>query len=212
MSKPAHVWTGVTKREVIENEDQRKHPWLFRCPAPMCFWNTAHRQEKDAQTTLETHPCPWFAGGDTKLGWGVMAASFVEPIWKLLDEQMDRLAQIDSGHPEWLGTRAQARAYANTLAILMPPFFTTADDIAREAKKRYDMRKAGTDYETPGLGRLRYEPAGSTLVKQPGVPNISNEVRESLKGALASGLFPPEQLAKMYNVSMQTLAWIQKEG
>lgn len=229
LGKPPSVWTGVSKRTTLETADQKARPWVCRCPAPMCFYNTSHKAEKDAQTALDTHPCPWFAGGTTTLSWGVMAESFVAPIWKLLDECMDEImlasSQVVSADPleREAGSRAlatlkpTARAYANTLAILMPPFFRHPDEIALEAKVRYDKRTAGEEYETSGMGNRRYEKAGSTRVMDPPTPSaprtyvprggkvLSDDEKTGIKMALAMGGFPVEQLAKTYGVTAQQI-------
>lgn len=225
LGKPPQVWQGVHKKWAADTADSKAKPYVCRCPAPMCFWNTSHKTEKDAQTALTTHPCPWFAGGTTTLSWGVMAESFVTPIWKLLDECMDALMAlplmevVDTETSRERDTlKAQARAYANTLAVLMPPFFHHPDEIAREAKVRYDKRTVGEEYETPGMGNRRYEKAGSTRVMDPppattsrtyaprsGGKVLSDDEKTGIKMALAMGGFPVAQLAKTYGVTEQQI-------
>lgn len=87
----------------------------------------------------------------------------LERLWEELDTTMDSLMNVASvpnpeeTHVEKL--RIRARTQAETLAILMDPFFTNADQIAREAQRRWKARKAGDEsYETPGLSGEEYVP------------------------------------------------------
>lgn len=212
--KPAHIWQGVVKRSpdvlAVSPPDMKKRPWLYRCPAYMCFYQLSFSSEKDAQTGAEKHQangCPWFGGGTTTLSWGIMSDSFIAPIWRLLDECMDSImaqpATIEESNRQ-IQARIEARAYANTLALLMPPFFHHPDEIAREAKVRYEKRKAGEDYETHGMGRLRFKPPNTNLdsigrVVQKG-PQLDEATIKGIKAALDSKLFQPEQLAATYAV------------
>lgn len=213
--KPVHVWTGVRKHTEPLSKDQKANPWLCRCPAPMCFYNLSARSEKDATRLLETHPCPWFGGGSTQLDWSIMSASFVEPIWRLLDESMETIC----GKPE--GTtwdeaardraKAQARAYANVLALQMAPFFSHPDEIAKEAMRRHKIRqteafdpeRSEACYATPGIGHLRLKAAEAPLVPRISkAPVLEETTIKAIKGALASTMFTPEQIAPMYNLTV----------
>lgn len=214
--KPPHVWAGVHKKdpEVLKLlSDQKKHPWGFRCPAPMCFYQISTTSEKDAESARSRHEatgCPWFGGGSTTLDWGAMSGSFLDPIWAQLDARMsdimDNLTPETDAHQR---AKYEARGLAISLAILMPPFFHTPDEIAREAKVRYDKRKAGEDYETHGIGRLRYKPPSSTIrdvhtssTPAPQKHLLDEATRKGVIAALESGLFKPEQLANTYSVSV----------
>lgn len=153
-----------------------------------------------------------------------MSEQFVKPIWSFLDAAMDvikseQLDAISADNRE--RAKQEARAYANVLAVLMPPFFSHPDEIAREAMVRWQKRKAGEDYETPGMGRLRYKPPNTTLTTA-GLPKTDTSIQmttkvielddatqKGIKAALESGLFTAKQLAATYSVSeayIQSLA------
>jgi hypothetical protein len=230
LGKPARAWQGVTNRKG-QTKDQREHPWQYSCPAPMCFYTVTAKTEKDilrveSDHTTKSDSCPWFGGGTTTLSWSIMAASFIEPIWKLLDECMDFIMQPGNSDddPVYAETRlkrqSEARAYANTLAVLMPPFFTHPDQIAKEAKRRWNVRQSDTFdperstvcYATPGIGHLRYKPAETTKVMETTQvlqrPNAIQQLKAldqatttAIKGALGSGMFTVKQLAATYGLT-----------
>jgi hypothetical protein len=89
-------------------------------------------------------------------------------MWDKLDYEMDQLKGYWSKDGTWVSGRPvdpeyhkhRARALAECIAIFMTPFFETADDIAREAIRRWEARRdSDTEYETAGLGIRRYETA-----------------------------------------------------
>lgn len=210
--KVQHVWQGVLKREphqLLTSEKSR--PWLFRCPAPLCFYNVSAATEKDINRQAETHPCPWFGGGTTTLGWSVMSEQFLRDIWGQLDLRVNDIMgeepPDDPGFKE--RARYEARGLAVALAVLMPPFFYKPDEIAREAKKRWDERAIGNDsYETPGMGRLRLKPppteyttAGLRKTDTSVQTTLDDQTKAGIKAALESGLFTDKQLASTYSVT-----------
>lgn len=148
----------------------------------------------------------------------------LERLWIELDTTMDalmELAMAEKSDEKADLLRIRARAQAETLAILMDPFFTTADEIAREAKRRYDARRKGDEgYTTPGLAGEEYVPPAPPVYKSdksgPSTPSSSS--RRSSKGkslppgAIASikegiekGMFTVPQIAKSYGVTEQTV-------
>ena len=161
--KPGHIWPGVYK--ISPASGSTSNPWHLACPAPMCFFRGAYADEGMARKMQETHTCPWFAGGTTTLSWGVMSDHFLKPIWQRLDDVVDALMAEKSKTPEERGHEyelerelaGKARGLAEALCILMPPFFSTSDEIAHEAIVRREHRLAGNDYETPGVGRLKFK-------------------------------------------------------
>lgn len=87
------------------------------------------------------------------MAWSV-TRTLVQQMWDLLDEEMNGAMQ------DIPGTKIRARAIAECVAIFMVPFFTTADEVAKEALKRYKAKQAGEEYETPGIGARKYERPG----------------------------------------------------
>lgn len=135
-------WTGLTIRP---NESVKSY--LFECPKENCYYRVVGSTEEVAK-----HNCPHI--GDTKIGWS-MTKTLVAQVWDLLDDSMYEIMARDD-YPKKESDKARARAFAEVLAIFMVPHFRTADDIAREAMRRYKAQQAGEEYETPGLGTLKY--------------------------------------------------------
>lgn len=138
-------------RGVVPAETQGRY--LFECNQPNCFRRLTFKTLEQAQLEQTNHKCPWW-GGETKVAWSV-TQTLVQQMWEKLDLAFQPIAQ-------GMGTekdKARARAIAECIAIFMPPFFTTADDVVREAVRRHKADEAGEDYETPGLGSRRYEGA-----------------------------------------------------
>lgn len=176
LGKPGHIWPGVHKIPKSFSVEMQKHPWHFDCPAPLCFYRGSYTDELMARKIQETHPCPWFGGGTTTLSWGIMSDMFLAPIWQKLDEAVDELMKIKgyATHEDvtlW-EAKGEARGIAEALAVLMPPFFSTGDEIVQESMVRYEKRQAGEDYETPGVGRLRFAvPPGAEKMTPSGIPH-----------------------------------------
>lgn len=155
----------------------------------------------------------------------------LERLWIELDTTMDALmAMAEAGQvgepTERL--RIKARAQAETLAILMDPFFSSADEVAREAKRRFDARKRGDEsYKTPGLAGEEYVPpvtsSSASLPRgdessQTGTKRTSSrraggsgsaartktlpkDAIPSITQALESGMFTVAQIAKSYGLT-----------
>jgi hypothetical protein len=133
--------------------------YLFECDQPNCYRRLTFNSLEEVEHERVNHKCPYW-GGESKVSWSV-TKTLVQQMWDMLDETMVHLME-DRGAPEaWKREeKARARAFAECLAIFMRPFFDDADDIAREAARRYRAKKDGdTEYETPGIGMRRYETA-----------------------------------------------------
>lgn len=124
---------------------------LFECDKPHCYRRIL---VENAEVERINHKCPYY-GGITKVSWGV-TKTLVQQMWDKLDDEVNEIMDNKSVNPDY--HRARARAFAECLAIFMVPFFTTADDVAKEGLRRYKARKEGdSEYETIGLGARRYE-------------------------------------------------------
>lgn len=102
--------------------------------------------------------------------------------------------------------KGRARGIAHALSLFMMPHFTTEDAVVREAVKRYKMKKAGEEYETPGLGSRTYEPppgdaklATAPARRQP-THNLDADQIAKIK-MKADGGWDTETLAMAYAVS-----------
>lgn len=146
----ARGWTGVGPAE-------RSDRHLFACSQDNCYRRLTFKTVEEALFDEANHACPW--GTEYQAGWFDVTQTLVGQLWEKLDNEMDGIMAADPDSSDKMKHSQRARAFAESIAIFMPPFFTTADEVAKEAKRRYDARKAGEDYETPGLGSRRYEGA-----------------------------------------------------
>lgn len=143
--------------------------------------------------------------------------------WKKLDQATAEIMEPGDAiqlHEQRMMGKAKARAIAEILAIMMPPFFETADDIVREAVQRF-KNKDNPEYETPGLGvesLAKYDPmpyANTAPVKStPPAPakveiRLGEKEQAGIKMALESGMFTAQQLAKSYGVSVAVIEAIR---
>lgn len=143
-------------------------------------------------------------------------------IWKKLDYATIQV--MDSrelgNDADKAAASARARAYADTLALFMPPFFDNADDIVREAVKRYKADQAGTDHVTPGLAEHIWNPTKNWDGTERVLPGVESKPRkkteakqttlqpqqiEFIKKALADGIMQPAALAGMFKVSQSVV-------
>lgn len=129
--------------------------------------------------------------------------------WKRLDIYTEMLMlgptmEVPLGGEELAVTKAKARAFAEVLSDMMPPFFTTADAVVREAIQRYQNRD-NPEYETPGLGVKSLAEFDKPVLVRPSKPKpevrLDENTQVNIKKALESGLFNVNQLAKSYGVS-----------
>lgn len=153
--------------------------------------------------------------------------TLVQKMWMELDTTMDSLMKaarqkpVDEDDAKQVQTvvhelRIRARAQGEMLAMFMYPHFNNTDEIAQEAKRRWNARQVGdTEYETAGIGSRRFEPPPGTPARTTpsgpvkstvkNVKQLSSEDTEAVKNALESGMFTAEQLAKAYGVSVDTV-------
>lgn len=165
--KVANTWPGKTHINFKHSGIQ--FPWKFHCPQPLCFFCVVAATEKKLDKRIEHHvenTCPWFGGGTTTFSWGVMSDKYLQPIWAKLDAEVNiikRTVEFDPSVTDddirqlMQDARLRARGLAEALALLMPPFFSTGDEIVREAIVRWEKRQAGEKYETPGLGMYKFQ-------------------------------------------------------
>lgn len=218
--KTANGWPGVFN--TLHTNPKAEYPWRFHCPQPLCFMVLHAATEVILNKRIEDHQCPWFGGGTTTFSWGVMADDYLKPIWQMLDAEVD-IIQMNNAQSQ--SARFRARGLAEALAILMPPFFTTGDEIVKEAIVRWEHRQAGTEYETPGIGRFKWKrPPG--VVGDPNKPSWAKEydpaepkpkkvVTHNLDAAAVDAIkkaaaFPAEILSTAYGVSVDVIKYIQE--
>lgn len=166
------------------------------------------------------------------MSWTV-TKTLVQQMWEKLDVEYESL--VMSGDESW---KHKARSTAECIAIFMPPHFRTADEVVKEAVKRFKAKEAGEDYETPGLGTRRYEtpeewhatrggfttnsdiakanpPSASkrpsTRVKPVATSeNVPDDTKRAIKMGLESGMFSEADLARAYGLSIEVVHSIRR--
>lgn len=225
--KDGLTWPGKYKLNFIHPGVQ--YPWKFNCPEPLCFYAIVAADEVTLDKRIEQHTCPWYGGGTTTFSWGVMSDFYLGPIWKLLDDQVDIIkGTVPSEYFEqFTAAKFKARGIAEVLAVLMPPFFATADEIVREAIVRWEKRQAGEKYDTPGLGTRKFHrPPGAEGVDNPSwitKPEYTADQPRPKKPAPKYNLdptqiaeikarkgFPAEILSSVYGVPVDIVKSIQE--
>lgn len=188
----------------------------FACPVHNCYYRIGLRP---GDTT--DHKCPRV--GETKVSWSV-AKTLLETVWDQFDGTIDAIKTPDPLLDQMAleNLKGQARAYSRMLAVFMVPQFTSEEEIAREGMKRWKMRQAGEEYDTPGLGARRYEgpPAKQGVSTTPDAsrhipgrkPLVAHKLTPGeltqLKNAHASGMFDIPDLAHIYKLSEETVTAI----
>lgn len=203
----AEGWKGITEYVPTPMNVSR---WLYACPKPNCYMHLTVKTLEEAEQIAREHKCP--RSGDTKIGWEV-TKTLVQKVWDMLD--VEYIFAIDDAAGEL--HRGRARALAEVLALFMDPFFTNADDVIREARRRYNAHKSGEEYVTPGLESRRYdfpstvaEPirrsygppksTGSTALDKE-IAKVSEADKGGIKLAMESGMFQADEVARMYKIS-----------
>lgn len=210
--KEGNTWPGLTN--VLYIKPPVQYPWRFHCPQPLCFYVVHAPSEATAIKRINEHPCPWYGGGTTTFSWGVMSDDYLTPIWGQLDDQVDIIkGTIEVHHDVFVAARHKARAVADVLAVLMPPFFTDGDEIVREALVRWEKRQAGQEYETPGLGRFKFKrPPG--VIGNPDYPSWApsaehdpDEEKPAPKHELSDDAIAKIKASKGFPVTMLAMAY-----
>lgn len=153
--------------------------------------------------------------------------TLLQRMWDELDATMNSLKNDAPGSPELNELKVRARAQAEFIAMFMVPHFRTANEVAKEAMRRYQARQGGDkEYETPGLGTRRFEPPPGVnkyaptpkntpkkaAVAAPKVKNtkpLPDKAKPGVALALKSGKFTKQQLATMYGVSIETIEAVE---
>jgi hypothetical protein len=187
------------------SRDIAKHPFIVICTESHCTLHMSAPSYEEGVRVYGAHHCPHL-GGPTKIGYSV-TLTIVETAWQKLDAVMDLIMDpAASTLPEQtMRAKYEARGMAEIIALFMGPFFTTPDDVAKEAKKRWQARRDGdTAYETVGLGHLKYQapPGGPRDKTVEPAHKLTDKEIAGIKAALGSGMMKDVELAKMYGVSV----------
>lgn len=164
-------------------------------------------------------------GGERKMVLEVAGHTGVlERLWAELDATMDTLMNLSGmegvDEHEVALLRVKARTQGETLLMFTYPFFTSIEEISREAKLRYNARKKGEVRETPGLAGEEYAPPADNrraqdsqeTERKPASRRSSRsstrtgkklpaEALPTIKQALETKMFTVAQIAKSYGVT-----------
>jgi len=214
------VYQRVAEETYVTAMEVKKHPFLAICEKDECTYRTCADSVEDAEVQLAEHACP--RKGTDNMTWG---KSILEKAWDMLDQEVDQIMAVrDRGAEITEGMKANSRGKAEILALFMHPYFENADDISREAMRRYKSRLAGEECITPGVGAGRLilpegarkeaigKPVPSTIPDaQPAQPRrpappaakkhkLTDEEVAIIKERLEGG-FPVDMLAAAYEVT-----------
>lgn len=135
--------------------------------------------------------------------------TLVQQMWEMMDNETKKVMVRSGVEMQDFEAKCRARMLAEVLALFMVPHFHGADQIAREALRRYRAEKAGDkEYETPGVGTQRYVPPPGTRrtpePKKKAAPKIKSRFDESdtelLRNLAAKGQ-PIAKLAALMNAT-----------
>lgn len=172
--------------------------YTYNCRQAHCHFVVASRTQDPV-----AHSCP-YPGGTTTYG-PEYTMSLLSECWEHLDSVVARIIEEPNSHDAEYN-KAYANGLAYMLAKFMNPHFTTPQEISKEAAKRYKNRKAGVEYETPGIGSQRYIPPRlAEPTKRAPLTRSTQQVRalseKETQGILnGKDFFPAEQVAQMYSV------------
>ncbi len=186
-------------------------PYITTCLQIGCEFKVTDRSKETAVRGIEIHPCPYYLG-KVKVNWMSYGPSLLQQLWDKADEEYKIYVELRVDPPTnaVLLTQGKLQGIAFALSLFMQPHLVTVADVSREVKKRSDMKAAGEEYETPGLGQRIYE-------APPG--NNKYETRSSAAILLDHGLTPNqveqiktfashfthEQLAANFKVPVSTI-------
>jgi hypothetical protein len=197
-------------------------PFKVECPNDNCFFTIVTQLYSEAErwNRPAEHGCP--RRGETLFG-ASMTESLLEKAWAILDQHMGIVQSLDKDHPERRMWMERCRGVAEVLALFMPPHFRTADEIAREAMKRWQAAQNGEPRRTPGLGDLKYTFPTDPKYKNPlaqaahaqekadkGLEPVDEKTRADI--LVGKAFMKPEQLAEAFGLSLATVKRVLAES
>lgn len=186
----------------------------FVCDKENCYYSIKINPNEDSGKA-KLHRCPHV--GASVYG-GSVSQSLVEKMWVMLDGFTADLLNNNSllSSDERLRLKGAARATADCIAIFMVPHFRTGNAVAKEAIRRYEIRKTGEEPETPGLGALRYLPPPGQEINRPRteardvITQKLGDKAEQLTQAITAGVFSDNDLCSAFSITQAELASFRK--
>lgn len=198
-----------------------EYPFKVECPNEHCFFTITTQLYSEAErwNKPKEHGCP--RRGETKFGASV-TESLLMKAWAILDSHTGIVMSMTRDHPDrpkWMG---QARGVAEVIALFMPPHFRTADEVVREAMKRYQAAQEGREHKTPGLGDLKYTFPDDPKYKNPlaqaahqkekaerGTEKVDDKTKEDI--AFMKSFMKPGKIAEATGLSVKTIERVLAE-
>lgn len=198
------------------------YPFKVECKNnDLCLFTILTSSYDDAKKwdRPEQHGCP--RRGPTQFGASV-TQTLLEQAWQILDSHMVQVQALSKEHPQREVWMARCRGVAEVIALFMPPHFRTADEVAREAMKRYQAAQSGEPRRTPGLGDLKYTFPSDPKYKSPlaQAAHVKEKadkglepVDEKMKADILVGkaFMTPQQLADAFGISVKTVERVLSE-
>jgi len=166
--------------------------------------------------------------------------SIAEQYWIELDSVIDKLKEPIQGDPsdvtweqreEALVLKGRASGLAFAIMRACTPYYDTEKDVSIEANRRWKMRNGQLDW-APTLG-FKYSPPPAGRREQPlalpdepvrvqtrkrtqtageaAAAKLSPATRDAIKKGIASGMFQPADLAKVYNTTVEVVSVIAQQ-
>lgn len=193
--------------------------FLTTCLQPNCQFQVTDRTEASGLRGIEIHSCPYYVG-KVKVSWVSHGPTLLQQLWDEADSKYAEFRPLKAGEghaSEVAILQGQLRGLAFALSLFMQPHLTSVADVSREVAKRYQMKQAGEEYETPGLGSRIYEPppgdhkyATRTSAPLVDISGIDEQTRSNIKNFHKH--FGTAKLADTYDLTHEQVLAVMASG
>jgi hypothetical protein len=221
--------------------DFNYHYWVCgscKLPARLVFEGITHMNVLKSATALLSYD--GHADGRGMLTWGMADGTKVRTmvykaylrkvdmdqgrnilveLWHRLDRLIDEIRAPQEGlHVDY--NKAQANCLADTLALIMSPFYEDSTAVLRESMKRWEARQENREYESPGLAEAIWDPdtrfdgtpysadSEAKARKNGALPTpvkFDEQKINFIKHSLANGILTADKLADMFACSIEAI-------
>ena len=166
-------------------------------------WHTDHGKVQ----TLSFHSYPFMEVNGMDQG-----RNHLLTLWQKLDAEIDTIRSLSPEHPAVEVNKVRATTLAEVIQQLMHMFYADTNAVLAESMNRWEARQQGRQHESPGLAESYWDPtlrgAAATVErnKQTIAPKpLDPQKAAFVKHSLESGAMSPEELAKMFGVSIEVI-------
>ena len=166
------------------------------------------KDSPDRIKTLNFFPYPFLKVNNVDQGRNHLLA-----LWGKLDDSIDIIRANQTADMEHEKTRALT--LAEVIQQLMHMFYADTNSVLAESMSRWEARQEGREYESPGLAESHWDPTVRAAAiqkatvarnKQTITPKpLDDQKAAFVKHSLESGAMSPEELAKMFGVSIEVI-------